>query len=716
MHWFHSPATCGIVDVSSGRNEPSIAWGRIETGADELMSEQLIPSELPWIASSFDEESAEDDESISRDDSRAFTQLLAASPDEMTDVVEEMSTEEIVGHLQRAGQTIRQQEAKFASLQEISSAIGATIQLDELLGLIMDKITGLMDAERSSLFLLDEETGQLWSRVSQGVEEREIRVDIGEGIAGWVAETGRSVNISDAYDDDRFNPEYDRQTGYRTQSVLCQCVRNQEGEIIGVVEVLNAKSGEFTKADEHLLSTIASQAAVAIENSQLYLSAIETNTELRETKNQLEQRVAELDLLYDVEQELSQAHNLETLIETITKKTLELIRAEASALLLKQDDGSQHYVLVDRSRGVGEHDWDFSVQKLDAERGIAARAMQRGEPVICGGGDCDPVPDSTSEAMGLPVENAIAVPLFDEDECIGSLKVANRLPAPEDSRPGDALGGFTEDDEKVLTLIAGQIAVAVSAQRHREEREKRRRLASIGQALSGVLHDLKNPAALISGYVQLMVKADSRETREQYADLIDEQFEQFNQMTRELLTFARGESHVELEEVDLDQFADDIGKLLDEELTGRDIELDIDLSLPEDEPVRIDAPKVKRALLNLARNAVEAMEDDGGRLSIRSSLNDEGDLVLNVRDTGEGIPPEIRNSLFEAFETEGKRHGTGLGLAIVKKVVEDHGGTIDFETETGKGTLFTIVLPQDVSEEQLQSSSEGEVQATRQPA
>ncbi len=640
------------------------------------MSEDLLD-----VAGEFDDLAGRE-----RDDrGRNLVEWLNRPDAELRAEVDEIADDEIVGILREAGETIAQKEAKFASLQEISSALGATIQLDELLVLIMEKITKLMEAERSSLFLIDEETGELWSKVSQGIVDQEIRLEPGEGIAGWVAQTGKSLNVSDAYRDPRFNPEFDAETGYRTESILCQPVRNQEGEIIGVVEVLNARSGGFDAADENLLSAIASQAAIAIENIELYMSALKTNHELRETKRELEKKVAELDLLYEVERELSRAPDFDTLVESITQKTLDLVDAQASALTLRRPDHYRAYVLVDRAGGEGGHAWEFSERTLEAEAGITARAMERGEAVICGSGDCEPVPDRASEAMGLPVDNALAVPLFDEDECIGALKVANRRHAEADFH------GFTDDDVKVLRLVAGQIAGAVAAERHRERREKQERLAAIGQALSGVLHDLKNPASIINGYVQLMVKADERQKRERYAESIQQQFDQFNQMTRELLVFARGETNVVSEQVEIEEFMETLEQLLDEEMEAKEVDLEVVVDV--EGIVELDPAKIRRAILNLTRNAAEAM-DEGGKVTVRVAREADGALRFEVRDRGEGIPPEIRDTLYDSFVTQGKAHGTGLGLAIVKKVVEDLDGEIDFETEMGEGTTFYLRIPQ----------------------
>src|ERR671928_894496 len=100
-----------------------------------------------------------------------------------------------------------------------------------------------MQADRSTIFLIDEKRGECWSRVAQGAEINEIRFPVGVGIAGHVAATGETLNIPDAYDDPRFNQEVDRRTGYRTRSILCMPVINKTGRCIGVTQVLNKFDG-----------------------------------------------------------------------------------------------------------------------------------------------------------------------------------------------------------------------------------------------------------------------------------------------------------------------------------------------------------------------------------------------------------------------------------------------------------------------------------------
>lgn len=170
-----------------------------------------------------------------------------------------------------AMEELRREVARYRVVYDVMRALGGTLDLDHLLALIINKITTVMDADRSSLFLIDWDTEELWSKVAQGVRFMELRFPMGAGLAGAVATTGEPLNIRDAYEDPRFNKEFDKQTGYRTRSVLCVPMNNKEEERIGVVQVLNKRGDEpFSSHDQELLTALAGALAVAIENSQLY--------------------------------------------------------------------------------------------------------------------------------------------------------------------------------------------------------------------------------------------------------------------------------------------------------------------------------------------------------------------------------------------------------------------------------------------------------------
>ena len=159
---------------------------------------------------------------------------------------------------------------------DVAKAMARFIKVDDLLVFIVGETTKVMDADRSSLFLFDEKTNELWSKIAQGVDLMEIRFPVGAGIAGDVAATRTGSNIPDAYDDPRFNQEFDKKTGYRTKSVLALPIINAEDQLTGVIQVLNKKDdGVFDEQDAELLSALGAQAGVAIEQARLIESQIE---------------------------------------------------------------------------------------------------------------------------------------------------------------------------------------------------------------------------------------------------------------------------------------------------------------------------------------------------------------------------------------------------------------------------------------------------------
>jgi len=613
--------------------------------------------------------------------------------------------DDTVLELDRLRAVISQQDNRMACIQEIGLALGAAHSLDDLLHVIMEKITILMEADRSTLFMVDERNEELWSKVIQGDQVNEIRLQIGEGIAGWVAQTGLSMNVRDAYSDRRFNQDVDLRTGYQTRSILCQPIRNQHRTIIGVVQVLNKRSGYFSADDESLLSAIASQVAVSLENSMLYMTAVESNLQLKEIKEKLEKKISEVDLLYDIQREISQAVDLPDLIHVASRKALDTIHADICAVSIQEREHMRCFVLRrDALLPATARSWEaldlnaleppdptlraltndgFEEINAPLHQGIVGMVVDNAVPYQNNHVEQeDSILKRARETANVVVRNVVAVPFFVEDRCIGAIALVNK----------HAVSGghidFEDGDLKLLTLVAGQLAGPVAASLFRERQEKANRLATIGQMMSGVIHDFKTPVTIISGYVQLMARQNDPVVRKEYAEAVLKQFDQLNKMTKEILAFARGESTILLRRVFIHKFAEEIDELL-----GRDLrEKHIDLVIQADYrgAVKMDDVKMKRAVFNLARNAAEAMLD-GGQFTI--VMAKEGDEALfHFSDTGPGIPPEIRETLFESFVTQGKAGGTGLGLAIVKKIVEEHHGTISFVTGDA-GTTFSVRIP-----------------------
>lgn len=181
---------------------------------------------------------------------------------------------------------------RFVTLLDICQRINREKDFDALLSLMASEAAKLVDADRATIFLLDQEAGEIWARVALGTSEV-LRFDARHGIAGAVIRTGRTIVVEDAYNSPLFYPEIDSRTGFRTRNVLCVPIRNNRGEITGVFEVLNKKEGRFLSDDGQFVEALAAQAAVALENARQLMTLEQKQEELLEENRVLRKEVEE---------------------------------------------------------------------------------------------------------------------------------------------------------------------------------------------------------------------------------------------------------------------------------------------------------------------------------------------------------------------------------------------------------------------------------------
>ena len=237
-------------------------------------------------------------------------------------------------------QRLRVEQRKVDAVRQLGKVLGATLDLDRLLVVLLEKVTDLLDAERATIYLVTDDGTHLESKIAQGGAINTIRLRTGEGIAGWVAQSAATVNIPDAYADPRFKQSVDKSSGFRTRSILCMPMPDHKGRTIGVVQVLNKRLGPFSPDDEALLATVAAHAGIAIENSKLYLSVLGKNTALLSTQDQLRQRIAELDLLFEIEREASAAIDLDELLSNLLARSIQLVGVEAGSIATRASSSS----------------------------------------------------------------------------------------------------------------------------------------------------------------------------------------------------------------------------------------------------------------------------------------------------------------------------------------------------------------------------------------
>ncbi|MDX2011953.1 MAG: GAF domain-containing protein [Myxococcaceae bacterium] len=556
---------------------------------------------------------------------------------------------------------VARQSERLSAIIEVGSQLSAARDVDALLRTVMDRLAALLEAEAATLFMHDAKTNELWSRVLKGSAMRELRLEAKRaGIAGHVFRTGKTVRIADAYEDARFNPEIDRQSGFKTRSIVAAPLRHVSGKVLGVVEVLHRTTDAFTEEDERLVEGVATQIAAVLDNVLLL--------------EELAQRVRDLDLLYGLERAAASSDEKTDLLERILSTAIDAVDARAGSILIAEESKDSLYFRNSR----GEKAEALTSMRLKAGQGIAGYVASTGDIVRVDRADDSPHYDkSVARKLGVSIGAVLCVPIPGEEGLLGSLELLNKK------------GGFTDADERLVVLVAGQIGRAIASRQSREEQERRVRMAAIGQMLAGVLHDLRTPLTVIAGYAEMMAEEPSEDGRREMAKSILAQLDHVAAMQKETLAFARGEKSVLLRRVYVHVFMKELEEQLEREFERSRVELRVVTGYTG--AARFDENKMKRVILNLARNALDAMPDDG-RFTL-SVDREADDVVFRATDTGPGIPDVIADKLFESFVSAGKKNGTGLGLAIVKKIVEEHGGEVSFKTRPGRGTTFEVRFP-----------------------
>ena len=297
-------------------------------------------------------------------------------------------------------------------------------------------------------------------------------------------------------------------------------------------------------------------------------------------------------------------------------------------------------------------------------------------------------------------------------------KVFSRLGAGEifgemaviELRPRSATASAAQDTEvfflprgEMLSFLEGSPALAFALlqqisnrlrefnQLHLREVLEAERLAVVGNFARGIIHDLKNPLSIIGLAAEIFSKPDlNPETRGQIQSRIKRQVQRINDLVTDILAFTEGRSRADLQPNNFRDFVLELVADLESDASSKAICIVLE-NEPPAEFFPFDVRRLGRVFHNLVNNAKDFL-NDGGQIFLRFKTGD-GEILIEIEDTGPGIAPEIADKLFQPFTTHGKAHGTGLGLSICKKIVEDHGGKISVRSEPGRGAIFYFTLP-----------------------
>ena len=277
-----------------------------------------------------------------------------------------------------------------------------------------------------------------------------------------------------------------------------------------------------------------------------------------------------------------------------------------------------------------------------------------------------------------PISDYEIIPIAVQDQLLGSLVVGS-------SRP------LRQEDKGLLSILGLQAATALHNIHLQQERIQFERLSAIGRMIGSVVHDFRSPLTAVRGYAGMLASlALSSDDRHQYSQLIIEECDRLSALTDELLELTRSSgSKPNLTAMELGDFFRQIAPSLEALFKKSEISLDVELGY--DGPVRLDANRMMRAVLNVATNARQAIEGTGS-FTIRSKRRFD-QVILEFEDSGAGIPAAVLHRIFEPFFSHGKASGVGLGMSIIQKIVEEHGGETVVSSKPGVGTTVRFLLP-----------------------
>ena len=557
-------------------------------------------------------------------------------------------------------------------LYQVSNVIHSTLEPRAALELILGEAVRLVRASSGSVVLFNPTTGFLEIEVSHGLppSASRLKLKLGEGITGWVARAGQPTRVGDVSLDARY-------------IALRKNVRSElavplevDGQVRGVLNVDSDRLNAFSAEDQQLLEELAVQAAKVIHNTWLY--------------EQLRLKARLFESLVNVGQTINSTLNVDDALKVITREACQLMAGKMCALLLL--DGNREWLELRASYGAGEA---YTLKpRLSVDESLLGIVVRRKKPIQIENVQTSSRYQNVDVAQSEGLLSLLGVPLVFGGQAIGTLSVYTGRPHV-----------FSNEEIRTLSALADLSAIAIEKARLYErivdvEEQLRRneKLSALGLLAAEVAHEIRNPLTVMKMlYHSLDLKFPGGDPRAKDAQIMGEKMEHLDKIVEQILDFART-TEPEFVPVNLNELVEELGLLTRHKLTQQNIRLVHRLE-PDLPAVMADATQLEQAFLNLILNAVEAMPT-GGKLTIvsRAGSSLEGGqksahVVVEFKDTGQGMSREQRARAFTSLLQTTKQKGSGLGLAIVARIIEAHRGRTEVKSSPGRGTTVSITLP-----------------------
>jgi signal transduction histidine kinase len=543
----------------------------------------------------------------------------------------------------------RSSSRRLAQLQAVTDVALAHLDLDELLGELLQRIRDSLDVDTSAILLLDAERGELVTRAAVGIEEeveRGVRIAYGRGFAGRIAETRKPVIVPDVdHSSDILNPIL-HEKGIKS---MLGVPLHIGGHVIGVLHVGTLVHRDFTEDDVDLLQLVADRSAIAIDRARLF-----------EAERAARRRIEHVQAVTDV----ALAHlDLEELMQALLVRTRDTLNADTCAALLLDTETNE---LVARAAVGLEEEVEAGV-RVPLGKGFAGRVAADRRAIVLADVDTADVWNPILREKGI--KSMLGVPLIVHDEVTGVLHVGTLVHHE-----------FTASDVELLRLVADRVALAIERARLHEDMVRLDQMKLNFVAIAS--HELRTPATSVYGILTTLRARGPElmpEVRTELEETAWQQSDRLRRLIEQLLDLSRLDAHaIEVQPQPLV-----LERTLSDVVNGDDVVLDVDPGLA----VVADPLVIERVISNLVRNARQH-----GKPPVRVSAEQrDRHLRITVSDCGEGVPEELVPRLFERFE-HGGGTGTGLGLAIAKAYANAHGGDLFYE-KSAEGSRFELLLP-----------------------
>ncbi len=496
----------------------------------------------------------------------------------------------------------------------------------------------------------------------------------GEGVAGQAIENNIIINVEDVYEDARCLVR-DVETNMR--SLLVAPV-GRGTNCFGTISVTSVIRGAFSAKDESLLSSLGTEAAIAIKNARLY----QQEKSQRLLAEALEEAAFSFNLSLD----------LEKVLELILDQLLRVVPCRTVNVLLIKGE-SAYVVQCRESTGSPDGKNLEYVQDLPLTLRTLQQMMRTKQPLVIP--NVQEFPGWVVTSGWEWVRSYASAPLMVEQQIIGFLNVDS-----------DKLNFFTEETKHILQAFAAHAAVAIqNARLYRDlanvlAQEKAMRaqllqadkLTIMGRMATSVAHEVNNPLQAIQGCLErAQATAGEPENVSKYLTLARQEMERLTGILQGILDFQRPAQGTRTK-VDVPELMEDMLNLYAKRLQAANVKVELDFgkSIPA---ISAYESQIKQVFLNLLLNAVDAMPS-GGTLKISIKVVKDRGRWLQVcfADTGKGIPPDVIEHIFEPFIST-KPRGTGLGLWVSHTIVAAHEGRITAQSSPGKGSTFTVWFP-----------------------